>query len=112
MTDLYLDLGQPVPVHNLSAMRAEFANGSRVIALPGKEATVRGYSGVDLLVIDEAARVADELYYSVRPMLTVSGGRLVALTTPWGKRGWFFETWAPAPAAAKPPMEMGPWATA
>ncbi len=37
---------------------------------------MRGYAGVDLLVIDEAARVPDELYRSVRPMLAVSNGRL------------------------------------
>jgi len=69
----------------------QFVHGSRIIALPGTEKTVRGYSGVDLLVIDEAARVLDELYYSVCPMLAVSGGELIALSTPWGKRGWFYE---------------------
>jgi len=35
----------------------------------------------------------DDLYYTVRPMLAVSKGRLVGLTTPWGKRGWFYEKW-------------------
>ena len=49
--------------------------------------------GVRLLAVDEAARVADELYYSVRPMLAVSGGRLVALSTPFGTRGWWYEAW-------------------
>jgi hypothetical protein len=63
------------------------------VSLPGKEATIRGYSGVRLLVVDEAARVDDALYYSVRPMLAVSGGRLVALSTPFGKRGWFHHEW-------------------
>jgi hypothetical protein len=71
----------------------ELVNGSRVIALPGKEETIRGYSGVDLLVVDEAARVKDALYYSVRPMLAVSGGRLIALSTPFGKRGFFHQEW-------------------
>src|SRR5262249_56619828 len=52
-----------------------------------------GFSGVNLLIIDEASRVADELYYSVRPMLAVSGGRLVALSTPFGTRGWWYEAW-------------------
>lgn len=74
-------------------LRLELSNGSRIVSLPGTEATIRGYSGVDLLIIDEAARVEDPLYYSVRPMLAVSGGRLVALTTPFGKRGWFFKEW-------------------
>jgi hypothetical protein len=65
------------------------SNGSRIISLPGKEATVRGYSNVALLVVDEAARVADDLYMSIRPMLSVSGGRIVLLSTPFGKRGFF-----------------------
>ena len=62
-------------------------------ALPGTEKTVRGFSGVDLLIVDEAARVGDELYYAVRPMLAVSGGRLMMLSTPFGKRGVFYEEW-------------------
>jgi hypothetical protein len=77
-----------------SALRLELANGSRILSLPGKEATVRGYSGVALLIVDEAARVADDLYYAIRPMLAVSNGRLVALSTPFGTRGWWHEAWA------------------
>jgi hypothetical protein len=69
------------------------ANGSRVISLPGDEETVRCYSGVRLLVVDEASRVQDELYRAVRPMLAVSGGRMVCLSTPFGKRGWFYDEW-------------------
>jgi hypothetical protein len=88
---LYHALGKPVPATRLTALTLELANGSRVVSLPGEEGTVRGYSGVSLLVIDEAARVSDELYSGVRPMLAVSGGRLLALSTPFGKRGWFFE---------------------
>src|SRR5688500_54498 len=52
-----------------SALRAELSNGSRVLALPGTEKTVRGYAGADLVVIDEAARVEDELLAAVRPMM-------------------------------------------
>lgn len=89
----YRAAGEPVATRNVSALRLEFVTGSRVVALPGTEKTVRGFSGVDLLVIDEAARVDDALYYSVRPMLAVSGGQMVALSTPWGKRGWFYDEW-------------------
>ncbi len=67
-------------------------NGSRIVSLPGNEATIRGYSA-DLIVIDEAARVPEETYAAVRPMLATTGGRLVALTTPFGARGWFYEAW-------------------
>jgi len=91
--DLYAPVGRPVPTVAASALRLELANGSRIVSLPGTEGTVRGYSGVALLVIDEAARVADALYCAVRPMLAVSRGRLVALSTPFGKRGWFHDAW-------------------
>ena len=71
----------------------ELANGSRVIALPSNEAGIRGYSAVSLLLIDEAAMVDDSLVGAVRPMLATSKGRFVALSTPYGKRGWFYEQW-------------------
>ena len=54
---------------------------------------MRGLASVDLIVIDEAARVDDELLAATRPMLAVSNGTLFALTTPAGKRGWFYEQW-------------------
>jgi hypothetical protein len=76
-----------------SALTLEFDNGSRIVALPGKEATIRGFSGVSLLVVDEASRVPDELYQAIRPMLAVSGGRIVLLSTPFGKRGFFHSEW-------------------
>jgi hypothetical protein len=82
-----------IPSTMESALRLELENGSRIVSLPGKEETVRGFSGVTLLIVDEASRVSDDLYYSIRPMLAVSGGRLVCLSTPYGKRGFFFEEW-------------------
>jgi hypothetical protein len=91
--DLLGALNWPVPVSAESALRLELDNGSRVVSLPGDEQTIRGFSGVAMLVIDEAARVDDALYCSVRPMLAVSQGRLVALSTPFGKRGWFHDEW-------------------
>src|SRR6266545_6393727 len=90
---LYSGLARPVPCTQESALTMELTNGSRIVALPGDEETVRGYSGVTTLIVDEAARVPDALYYSIRPMLAVSKGRLVCLSTPWGRLGWFFDTW-------------------
>ena len=51
----------------------EFPNKSRIVGLPGNEATMRGFSAVSLLLVDEAARVDDDLYKAIRPMLAVSG---------------------------------------
>jgi hypothetical protein len=69
-------------------------NRSRIVTLPCKEETIRGYSNVGLLIIDEAARVPDDLYRAARPMLAVSRGRMICLSTPYGKRGFFWNAWA------------------
>jgi hypothetical protein len=92
--DLFAAIGRPIGIVAASALRLELTNGSRIISLPGTEGTVRGFSGVSLLIIDEAARVSDALYYAVRPMLAVSRGRLAALSTPFGQRGWFHQEWS------------------
>ncbi len=69
-------------------------NGSRIVGLPGVEGTVRGFSAVSLLLIDEAARVSDATYKSLRPMLAVGDGDLWLMSTPYGKRGFFYDAWA------------------
>jgi hypothetical protein len=89
----YRDLGRPVSPQAERKLSLELENGSRIVTLPGTEKTIRGFSGTALLVLDEAARVADELYFAVKPMLAVSGGALMMLSTPYGKRGVFFEEW-------------------
>lgn len=90
---VYRSLGRPVAAEGESALTLTLENGSRLICLPGSESTVRGYSGVRLLVVDEASRVTDELMAAIRPMMAVSGGRLIAVSTPAGKRGWWWEAW-------------------
>ncbi len=70
------------------------ANGSRVVSLPGTSETVRGFSAPDLIIEDEAAFVDDTFYRAVRPMLAVSGGRLILMSSPYGKRGHFYEAWS------------------
>ena len=89
----YRELGRPYPSQTEGKLTLALSNGSRIVTLPGTEKTVRGFSGASLLVVDEAARVEDELYYAVRPMLAVSGGALIMLSTPNGKRGVFYEAW-------------------
>ena len=89
----YRDLGRPVAPQGERKRSLELENGSRIVTLPGSEKTIPGFSGAALLIVDEASRVADELYFAVRPMLAVSGGSLMMLTTPYGKRGIFYEEW-------------------
>jgi len=101
ITWFYRDLGRPVPSDIENALTLQLVNKSRIVSLPGKEETIRGFSGVSLLIIDEAAQVNDELYYSVRPMLAVSQGRMILLSTPFGKRGFFFKEWSESPTWKK-----------
>jgi len=93
VAEFYRSLGHPIPAESYRKLGVELVNRSRIEALPGTEKTVRGFSGADLLIVDEAARVDDGLYYAVRPMLAVSGGRLLMMSTPFGKRGAFYEAW-------------------
>ena len=91
----YLNMLEPMPTRiEDTKLSLKLDNGSRVVSLPGSEGTIRGFSSVSLMIIDEAARVRDDLYYSLRPMLAVSRGQLLALSTPYGKRGWFFNEWS------------------
>lgn len=61
-----------------------------LVALPGAEATTRGLAGCTWLIVDEAARVPDALFYSARAYLATTNGRTWLLSTPFGKRGFFF----------------------
>lgn len=90
---LWMAAGQPLKVSNPTALELRLSNGSRILSLPESEGGIRCFSGVTLLLIDEASRVADDLYKAVRPMLATRGGSLIALSTPFGQRGWFYEAW-------------------
>jgi hypothetical protein len=76
-----------------SVFEKVFSNGSRIVALPGSERSVRGYSGPKMIIIDEASRTADETYRAVRPMMVGGKSEIVLLSTPFGKRGFFWEEW-------------------
>ena len=69
-------------------------NKSEIICLPCSEDTIRGYAKVNLLIIDEAARVPDDLFRALTPMLAVSDGRMICMSTPYGRRGYFYNAWA------------------
>src|SRR5262249_2905072 len=54
----------------------------------------RGYSKVALVILDEASRIPDAIIAAVKPMqATVKDGELIALSTPAGQAGWFYEQW-------------------
>jgi hypothetical protein len=72
----------------------DLRNGARLVVLPGQESTVRGVSACTLLLVDEASRVKDDLRRALNPFLAVRDGRAWELSTPFGKRGFFWEHWS------------------
>jgi hypothetical protein len=94
-TDIYDRLGRPVPELRRTMTVLELANRSRLVSLPGKPQTVRGFSRPRLVAVDESAYVTDELLSAVLPMLARSTrGTLVLASSPYGQRGSFYEAWA------------------
>lgn len=67
-------------------------NDSRIVALPGEGDNIRGYSGVYKIIVDEASRVHDDLYKSIKPMIASSKGGVLLLSTPFGQRGFFYRS--------------------
>lgn len=91
--EIYAAVGKPVLAESETALQMRLENGSRIVSLPGNLGRIRGFSGPRRVFIDEAAWVPDDLYRSVRPMLAVSQGDLIVMSTPWGRRGFFYESW-------------------
>lgn len=87
-------LGQGAPeVQSEAQMYLLLQNGSRIIATPGSEQTLRGFTVNGICVLDESSRIEETTYEAVRPMLAVGGGRLLCISTPNGSTGWFADAW-------------------
>lgn len=76
-----------------SSETKKLLNGSRIKAFSASPKAARGYSDPDIIVFDEAAQVPRELYLTVRPMMTGGKTTLILLSTPYGKEGFFYDTW-------------------
>jgi len=84
------------PVEELeedNRLSAALKNRSRIVSLPGDQKTIRGFSAPALVIEDEAAYVEDATYHAVRPMLAISQGKLILMSTPAGRRGHFYDIW-------------------
>lgn len=70
-----------------------FSNGSIIKCLPvGRDgSTIRG-EGADLLIVDEAAYIKDQIFKEVLVHFTAVGDNLFVMTsTPGGEQGYFYE---------------------
>jgi len=90
----FLKALEPVePLEEDNKSSCELRNGSRIVSLPGDPDTVRGYSAPKLVITDEAAYVSDAMQAALAPMLAVSRGRTIDMSSPNGRRGYFYENW-------------------
>lgn len=87
------DVRFPIPTNDSVFEKYWGKSRQRVIALPGSERSVRGYSDPATIIADEASRIQDDTYRAFRPWMTGGKTDLIAMTTPFGKRGWFWEAW-------------------
>jgi hypothetical protein len=91
--DGYGMLSNPPTLLEDNKLSMQLANQSRIISLPGDQATVRGYSGVTMILEDEASQINDDFHSAILPMLIINQGQLITMSTPFGKRGFFHEEW-------------------
>jgi hypothetical protein len=89
----YQAFGGTVDTTSARRMGFEFENGSQIEALPGSAATIQGFSA-DLVIVDEAGAVDDEVVTVLRPSLAVTKGTLVMGSKPYGQRGIFYREWS------------------
>ena len=73
----------------------ELENGSRVLALPGSDDSIRGLTVDGWIVADEAARLPNELIAALRPMRARRPqARFAMLSTAWSRTDPFWTAWA------------------
>lgn len=77
--------------HRPTKSKLSLSNGSTIYCLPTGLSGhgIRGYT-IDLLIADEAAFIPEEVWSAVTPMLAVTQGDIILLSTPFGKGGYFF----------------------
>ena len=67
-------------------------NGSKIFAVANSEKSSRGYTG-NIVIVDEAALVQDDVVGSASPTLARTNGKLWLLSTPYGQTGLFYNVW-------------------
>lgn len=73
-----------------TATRIEFVNGSVIESLPGgSHDSLRGLT-INLVLVDEAAFVSDELFVVIYPTILTTKGKVVLISTPNFSSGEFF----------------------
>ena len=77
-----------------NVFRLELANGSRVLALPGTQESIRGHTVDSWIVADEAAQLDPDIMAALHPMRTQRpNARFAMLSTAWSRTDPFWSVW-------------------
>jgi hypothetical protein len=91
--DMVLKAGAELTTDNV--FKLELGNGSRVLALPGTEDSIRGLTVDAWIVADEAARLDPSIMAALHPMRTQRpNARFAMLSTAWTRTDPFWSAWA------------------
>ena len=90
--DMVLMAGAKLMTDNV--FRLELANGSRVLALPGTQSSIRGLTVDAWIVADEAAQLDPAIMAALHPMRTQRPhARFAMLSTAWSRTDPFWSVW-------------------
>ncbi|MFN0102671.1 MAG: terminase large subunit domain-containing protein [Bryobacteraceae bacterium] len=91
-TEFAITLGHPTRRVLGHPFSLKLPNGSRICAVPHTQDTSLGRTA-HVLVVDEAAMVKDEVYFSVSPFVARTHGSIWLLSTPSRQSGFFYNYW-------------------
>ncbi len=90
--DILISVGATLTTDNVYAL--ELKNGSRVLALPGSDDSIRGLTVDGWIVADEAARLSPELIAALAPMRARRPqARFAMLSAAWSRTDPFWTIW-------------------
>ena len=90
--DILIKAGAEFRTDNVYTL--ELKNGSRVLALPDSEDSIRGLTVGGWIVADEAARLSDDLIAALGPMRArCPQARFAMLSTAWSRTDPFWTVW-------------------
>jgi hypothetical protein len=91
--DIVVEVGAELKSEKVYGL--ELKNGSRVLALPSSDDSIRGLTVDGWIVADEAARISNDLIAALRPMRARRPqARFAMLSTAWSRSDPFWTVWA------------------
>ena len=91
--DFLIKVGAEFRTDNVYAL--ELKNGSRVLALPGSDDSIRGLTVDGFIIADEAAQLSNDLIAALSPMRARRPeARFAMLSTAWSRTDPFWNVWA------------------